>query len=129
MSPSFLIASNRANPRPPELLPPVYDQLRRLAAAKMAQQPPGQTLQATALVHEAYLRLVGSEPQAWIVGGEPAPPCVSIQWIPVSPAQLIERVPGLLIASLTGAQHDGPVRGCELRLPLYAMGNPPLRVW
>lgn len=40
-----------------ELLPLVYDELRRLAAAKMAGQPPGETLQATALVHEAYLRL------------------------------------------------------------------------
>jgi RNA polymerase sigma factor (TIGR02999 family) len=43
-----------------ELLPLVYDELRRLAAEKMAQERPGQTLQATALVHEAYLRLVGS---------------------------------------------------------------------
>ncbi len=40
------------------LLPLVYDELRRLAAAKLAQEQPGQTLQATALVHEAYLRLV-----------------------------------------------------------------------
>jgi RNA polymerase sigma factor (TIGR02999 family) len=47
-----------------QLLPLVYDELRRLAAAKLAQEKPGQTLQATALVHEAYLRLVGegSEP-------------------------------------------------------------------
>ncbi len=44
-----------------QLLPLVYDELRKLAAAKMAQENPGQTLQATALVHEAYLRLVGSE--------------------------------------------------------------------
>jgi RNA polymerase sigma factor (TIGR02999 family) len=43
-----------------ELLPLVYDELRKLAAAKMAQETPGQTLQATALVHEAYLRLVAS---------------------------------------------------------------------
>jgi len=43
-----------------ELLPLVYDELRKLAAAKMAQEAPGQTLQATALVHEAYLRLVAS---------------------------------------------------------------------
>jgi DNA-directed RNA polymerase specialized sigma24 family protein len=43
-----------------ELLPLVYQELRRLAANKMASQAPGQTLQATALVHEAYLRLVGS---------------------------------------------------------------------
>jgi RNA polymerase sigma factor (TIGR02999 family) len=41
-----------------ELLPLVYDELRKLAAAKLAQENPGQTLQATALVHEAYLRLV-----------------------------------------------------------------------
>ena len=43
-----------------QLLPVVYDELRKLAAAKLAQEKPGQTLQATALVHEAYLRLVGS---------------------------------------------------------------------
>jgi RNA polymerase sigma factor (TIGR02999 family) len=43
-----------------ELLPLVYDELRRLAAQKLVQEKPGQTLQATALVHEAYLRLVGS---------------------------------------------------------------------
>src|SRR5262245_25767389 len=42
-----------------ELLPLVYDELRRLAAQRLAQELPGQTLQATALVHEAYLRLVG----------------------------------------------------------------------
>jgi RNA polymerase sigma factor (TIGR02999 family) len=42
-----------------QLLPLVYDELRRLAAQKVAQEKPGQTLQATALVHEAYLRLVG----------------------------------------------------------------------
>src|SRR5262249_58750450 len=41
-----------------QLLPLVYDELRRLAAGKMAQENPGQTLEATALVHEAYLRLV-----------------------------------------------------------------------
>jgi RNA polymerase sigma factor (TIGR02999 family) len=43
-----------------QLLPVVYGELRRLAAARLAHEPPGQTLQATALVHEAYLRLVGS---------------------------------------------------------------------
>jgi RNA polymerase sigma factor (TIGR02999 family) len=43
-----------------QLLPLVYDELRRLAAQKMAQEAPGQTLQATALVHDAYLRLVAS---------------------------------------------------------------------
>src|SRR5262245_12191703 len=45
-----------------ELLPLVYEELRKLAAQKLAQEKPGQTLQATALVHEAYLRLVGDHP-------------------------------------------------------------------
>src|SRR5215813_9454114 len=44
-----------------QLLPLVYDELRKLAAAKLAQEKPGQTLQPTALVHEAYLRLVGDQ--------------------------------------------------------------------
>ncbi len=48
-----------------ELLPLVYEELRLLAAQKMSQELPGQTLQATALVHEAYLRLVGAEAQNW----------------------------------------------------------------
>jgi RNA polymerase sigma factor (TIGR02999 family) len=46
------------------LLPLVYDELRRLAAQKLAQERPGQTLDATALVHEAYLRLIGDQPFA-----------------------------------------------------------------
>src|SRR6187401_3296625 len=49
-----------------KLLPLVYDELRRLAAVNMAQEKPGQTLQATALVHEAYVRLVGENSnQKW----------------------------------------------------------------
>src|SRR5215471_14188427 len=49
-----------------QLLPLVYDELRKLAAAKLAHEKPGQTLQATALVHEAYLRLVGGgQGQSW----------------------------------------------------------------
>jgi RNA polymerase sigma factor (TIGR02999 family) len=48
-----------------ELLPLVYEELRRLAAQKMSQELPGQTLQATALVNEAYVRLVGQEVQDW----------------------------------------------------------------
>jgi RNA polymerase sigma factor (TIGR02999 family) len=47
-----------------QLLPLVYDELRRLAALRLAQEKPGQTLQATALVHEAYLRIVGAEKQS-----------------------------------------------------------------
>lgn len=49
-----------------ELLPLVYNDLRRLAAAKLAREAPGQTLQATALVHEAWLRLGGSGQAKWI---------------------------------------------------------------
>src|SRR5262249_28056844 len=45
-----------------QLLALVYDELRKLAAQRLAQERPGQTLQATALVHEAYLRLVGDQP-------------------------------------------------------------------
>lgn len=48
-----------------ELLPLVYEELRLLAAQKLSREAPGQTLQATALVHEAYIRLVGDEPQSW----------------------------------------------------------------
>src|SRR6516225_7405481 len=57
----ILSAIDQGDPHAAEqLLPLVYDELRRLAAAKLAQEKPGQTLQATALVHEAYLRLVAS---------------------------------------------------------------------
>jgi len=48
-----------------ELLPVVYEELRRLAAQKLAQENPGQTLQATALVHEAWLRLLREEDRRW----------------------------------------------------------------
>jgi RNA polymerase sigma factor (TIGR02999 family) len=48
-----------------ELLPLVYEELRRLAAQKISQEPQGQTLQATALVHEAYIRLVEAKDQSW----------------------------------------------------------------
>jgi RNA polymerase sigma factor (TIGR02999 family) len=48
-----------------ELLPLVYGELRILAAQKLSREAPGQTLQATALVHEAYLRLIGDESQTW----------------------------------------------------------------
>jgi RNA polymerase sigma factor (TIGR02999 family) len=48
-----------------QLLPLVYDELRRLAAQQLANEKPGQTLQTTALVHEAYLRLVGPQDPGW----------------------------------------------------------------
>jgi RNA polymerase sigma factor (TIGR02999 family) len=56
----ILTAIEQGDPHAAEqLLPLVYDELRKLAAQKLAQEKPGQTLQATALIHEAYLRLVG----------------------------------------------------------------------
>lgn len=58
----ILFAIEQGDSRAAErLLPLVYEELRRLAGHKLAQENPGQTLQATALVHEAYLRLVGTE--------------------------------------------------------------------
>src|SRR5262249_55481638 len=57
---AILSAIERGEPQAAErLLPLVYDELRRLAAQRLAREKPGQTLQATALVHEAYLRLAG----------------------------------------------------------------------
>jgi RNA polymerase sigma factor (TIGR02999 family) len=63
----ILSAIEQGDPQAAEqLLPLVYDELRKLAAQKLAQEKPGQTLQATALVHEAYLRLVDmDQPQSW----------------------------------------------------------------
>ena len=62
----ILEAIDRGEPQAAEeLLPLVYEELRRLAAAKMARESPGQTLQATALVHEAWLKLAGVEKQSW----------------------------------------------------------------
>jgi RNA polymerase sigma factor (TIGR02999 family) len=59
----LLSAIERGDPAAADrLLPLVYDELRRLAEQMLAREKPGQTLQATALVHEAYLRLVGDEP-------------------------------------------------------------------
>jgi RNA polymerase sigma factor (TIGR02999 family) len=59
----ILTAIEQGDPHAAELLLPlVYDELRKLAAQRLAQENPGQTLQATALVHEAYLRLVGDQP-------------------------------------------------------------------
>ena len=63
---TILGAIERGEPSAAEhLLPLVYDELRRLAAAKMAREDPNQTLQPTALVHEVWLKLAGSESQRW----------------------------------------------------------------
>ena len=62
----ILSGMQEGNPKIAEdLLPLVYAELRHLAASRMTREAPGQTLQATALVHEAWLRLVGSDQQTW----------------------------------------------------------------
>jgi RNA polymerase sigma factor (TIGR02999 family) len=62
----LLLAAGHGDPSAAEdLLPLVYNELRKLAASKMAMEQPGQTLQPTALVHEAWLRLTGSDHQRW----------------------------------------------------------------
>jgi len=63
----ILAALEQGDPRAAaELLPLVYEELRKLAAARLTEEKPGQTLQPTALVHEAYLRLVGGgQPDGW----------------------------------------------------------------
>ena len=62
----ILLAIEQGNPKAADqLLPLVYEELRKLAARKLAHEKPGQTLQATALVHDAYLRLVGAEDPGW----------------------------------------------------------------
>jgi len=62
----ILNAIEQGDPRATEeLLPLIYDELRLLAAQKLTREPPGQTLQATALVHEAYIRLVEAECRNW----------------------------------------------------------------
>ena len=62
----ILEAAEKGDPNAADqLLPLVYDELRKLAAAKLTQEQPGQTLQPTALVHEAWLRLIGSGDEQW----------------------------------------------------------------
>jgi RNA polymerase sigma factor (TIGR02999 family) len=63
---NILSAIEQGDPHAAEqLLPLVYDELRKLAAARLAQEKPGQTLEATALVHEAYLRLLGNSAESY----------------------------------------------------------------
>jgi len=70
----LLSAIDRGEPQAAEeLLPLVYTELRKLAAAKMAQEKPGHTLEATALVHEAYLRLVGNGARDLGLGADESP--------------------------------------------------------
>jgi hypothetical protein len=67
----ILSAIERGDPQAAgQLLPLVYDELRKLAAQKLAQEQPGQTLQATALLNEAHLRLVDADPPRWHSRGQ-----------------------------------------------------------
>ena len=76
-----------------ELLPRVYDELRKLAASRLAEEKPGQTLQATALVHEAYLRLVGdAQPQDWNGRGHFFPAAAAMRRILIESAPRKSRV-------------------------------------
>jgi len=76
-----------------ELLPLVYDELRRLARARMAGLKPGQTLQPTALVHEAYLRLVRGEGEGWKDRGHFfAAAAEAMRWIVIDRARRAARV-------------------------------------
>ena len=81
----ILSAIERGDPSAAEqLLPLVYDELRRLAA-KLAQEKPGQTLQATALVHEAYLRLVDADPDPhWTSRGHFFTAAAAKKWLRLS---------------------------------------------
>jgi RNA polymerase sigma factor (TIGR02999 family) len=83
----ILSAIQRGDPQAAEqLLPLVYDELRKLAATKLARESPGQTLQATALVHEAYLRLVEGERPG------PAPPWDSRRHFFAAAAEAMRRI-------------------------------------
>lgn len=88
-----------------ELLPLVYDELRKLAAAKMAQENPGQTLQATALVHEAYVRLVDVEKaQHWDSRGH----------FYVAAAEAMRRILVESARRKSRKKHGGEHQRCEL---------------
>ena len=99
-----------------DLLPLVYSELRKLAARKLAREKPGQTLEPTALVHEAYLRLVDAEriPTGGIVGATSSPPprrrCGAFlsTWLAASAASAMAAV-GRGVQLLVGDLATGPV--------------------
>src|SRR5215831_256186 len=89
-----------------QLLPLVYDELRKLAAEKIAQEKPGQTLQATALVHEAYIRLVDVEQaQHWNSRGH----------FFAAAAEAMRRILVEQARRKSSQRRGGPRRRCELR--------------
>jgi hypothetical protein len=125
----ILSAIEQGDPHAAEqLLPLVYDELRKLAAQKLAHEAPGQTLQATALVHEAYLRLVASPRRQ---AGEAQPHWNSRGHFFAAAAEAARRVVGE-IAQLLGELHQddlGHVLGVgvlQLPLPAPAVDVPPV---
>ena len=94
-----------------ELLPLIYDELRKLAAERMAQEKPGQTLQATALVHEAYLRLVASPGRK---SGESQPHWDSRGHFFAAAAEAMRRILVENARRKQTAKHGGPRRRIDL---------------
>src|SRR5258705_11267302 len=90
-----------------ELLPLVYEELRKLAAHEMANERPGQTLQPTALVHEAWLRLTGGANQGWNGPGHFFPAAAEVKR-----RALVEKPPGA-----QAAQHSGKFQGGDMNTP------------
>jgi RNA polymerase sigma factor (TIGR02999 family) len=101
----ILSAIEHGDPRAAaELLPLVYEELRKLAAEKLAHEKPGQTLQATALVHEAYLRLVGTQDPGWSGRGH----------FFAAAAEAMRRILVENARRKRGERHGGGLQRCEL---------------
>ena len=96
------------------LLPLVYDELRKLAAAKLAQEKPGQTLQATALVHEAYLRLIGPDDASRSTGTAAD---ISLPRRPRRCGGFLWSRPGTRAGSSTAASGSGSISIRPVRYP------------
>jgi len=99
-----------------QLLPLVYEELRRLAAQKLAHEKPGQTLQATALVHEAYLRLVG---------GEAGPGWDSRRHFFAAAAEAMRRILVEAARRKKAEKRGGGLDRADLDTALLAGGRPP----
>jgi RNA polymerase sigma factor (TIGR02999 family) len=114
-----------------KLLPLVYDELRKLAAAKLAQEKPGQTLQATALVHEAYLRLVRGEhshPSPLPAGEREMQPWDSRGHFFAAAAEAMRRILVEQARRKRREKHGGELvrRDADLDLAVSASANDPL---
>ena len=102
-----------------QLLPLVYEELRKLAAQKMAQENPGQTLQATALVHEAYMRLVDVEKaQHWDSRGH----------FFAAAAEAMRRILVDIARRKQRPKHGGDLESVDLTASLAASDQPPVDV-